>query len=288
MASEEYSVERAREGACRGADLENADLAERDLRGADFTNAVLRSANLSDARLGVPPNIGWALLLGASIVAVVGGFVIGLVVEQLREQLFEDEWDRVAEGGSVAIVLALLVGVIYWRGFDLAFRVVVLAYVVVVVVNVGANAIWDEVEYGRIVEASALVAFLVLAVLAGILGRVVGGVFGAWSIAVVGVLGGLATGRAQGGFAGIVVGILLVAVSKRAVRGDTRDRSIRRMANRIVRHWGTRFVRADLTGADFTGTDTGGCDVRGAILVDVKWDPELPLPVDLPDESARR
>jgi uncharacterized protein YjbI with pentapeptide repeats len=78
----------------------------------------------------------------------------------------------------------------------------------------------------------------------------------------------------------------LVVISKRAVRGDPRDRTLRRLAHRLVRRWGTRFVEADLTGADFTGTDASRCDVRGATLVDVTWDLEHALPVDMPDQTT--
>lgn len=192
-----------------------------------------------------------------------------------------------AEGVTQAIAFVVLVVVIIWRGFDLAFRVVAVVYVALVVVNVIGNAIRDEVEHMRIAKATALLRFLVFAVSVGILGRVIGGVFGSWSIAVVALLGGLATGRTEGGIAGIVVALALLIISKRAVRGDPRDRSLRRVAHRLVRRWGTQFVAADLTGADFTGADASRCDVRGATLVDVRWDPDHPLPVDLPDDAIR-
>jgi hypothetical protein len=126
---------------------------------------------------------------------------------------------------------------------------------------------------------------LFLAILAGVLARVVGGVFGIWSVVIVAVVGGLATGEAQGGIAGVVVALSLAAISKRAVRGDRRDRSLRRLAHRLVGRWGTRFVDADLTGVDFTGTDTGRCGAKGATLEGVTWDSKQPLPLDLPDDA---
>jgi uncharacterized protein YjbI with pentapeptide repeats len=82
-----------------------------------------------------------------------------------------------------------------------------------------------------------------------------------------------------------VVAVSLVIISKRALRGDDRDRSIRRVVHRFVRRWGTIFADADLTGADFTGADAGRCDVRGATLLDVRWDPEHARPVDAPTEA---
>ena len=61
---------------------------------------------------------------------------------------------------------------------------------------------------------------------------------------------------------------------------------MRRLAHRLVRRWGTTFVDADLTGADFTGVDTSRCEVRGATLVDVVWDPNMPKPLDMTDEAS--
>ena len=77
----------------------------------------------------------------------------------------------------------------------------------------------------------------------------------------------------------------LAAISKRAVRGDPRDRSLRRLAHRFVGRSGTNFSNADLTGADFTGTDASRCLTKGATFDDVIWDPEEPLPLDLPDDA---
>ena len=81
--------------------------------------------------------------------------------------------------------------------------------------------------------------------------------------------------------AGIVVALSLVIISKRAVRGDPRDRTLRRLAHRFIRRWGTQFVNADLTSADFTGADARNCDARGATVTDVEWDPRFPTPVDV-------
>lgn len=75
---------------------------------------------------------------------------------------------------------------------------------------------------------------LMLAIVAGMLGRVVGGVFGIWSVVLVAVLGGLAAGQSNGGIAGVVVAVSLAVISKRAVRGDPRDRTLRRVAHRLI------------------------------------------------------
>jgi hypothetical protein len=127
---------------------------------------------------------------------------------------------------------------------------------------------------------------LVLAVAAGIFGRIIGSVFGSWSIAIVAVLGGLASGRFEGGLAGIVVAISLVTISKRAVRGDPRDRTLRKEVHRLIHRWGTSFRDADVTAADFTGANVSLCDLGGATVVGVKWDPDQPPPLDVGSDDT--
>lgn len=266
----------------RGNALEGADFSGADLRGADFSGAMLRGARMRGAQLGVRPSIGTGLMVLALVISVGAGLGIGWAVSGVRGRVSSGSWDEVAEGGSVGLILVLFVLLLLWKGFDIAIRVVGIAYTVVLVGNIVLNAIFEEVEFVRAARATVLFAFLVFAVLAGIFGRVVGGVFGSWSVAVVALAGGLASGRWNGGVAGIVVALCLVIISKRVLRGDPRDISIRRVAHRLVRRWGTRFVDADLTGVDFTGADTSRCDVRGATLDDVTWDPECTMPVDAP------
>lgn len=227
--------------------------------------------------------MGAALFALGILVAVSAGVTIGWAVDQMRNRLTAEQWDEVTEGGILGLVLIVLVAIVFWKGFDVAIRVVVVVYALLLGLGIIANLLWEEVEWVAVVRATALVLFLVLAVGAGILGRVVGGVFGAWSMAIVAVLGGLASGQAEGGIAGVLVAVSMATISKRALRGDHRDLALRRVAHALARRWGTRFVDADLTGADFTGTDISGCDVRGATLVAVTWDPKLGRPADAPE-----
>jgi hypothetical protein len=270
----------------RGGSLEGADFSGRDLRGADFTGADLASASFRDATFGVAPRVGSVLLALAMLAAIAAGAGIGWAVDRLRDRLSADQWDEVAGGGSVGLVLIVFIALILWRGFDFAIKIGAVFYLVVLVVNIVANLLWDDFEWVVAARTTALVLFIVLAITVGVLGRVVGGVFGAWSIALVAVLGGLASGRFDGGAGGIVIALSLVAVSKRAVRGDPRDRTLRRIAHWLVSRWGTTFADADLTGADFTGADTGRCSVGGATVDGVTWDPKKPLPPDLPDGAV--
>ncbi|MDX2379753.1 MAG: pentapeptide repeat-containing protein [Acidimicrobiia bacterium] len=266
-----------------GQQLEGADFRGADVRGANFDGAILRSASFRDAGVGVRPAVGIALFCVALAIAASAGALIGWSLEDVGSRLTADEVDEVAEGGSLVFMLVVLVGLILWKGFSLAIRLVVVVYLALLVINVVANFFLEEVEWVRAARATLLLALLLAAITAGILGRIVGGVFGSWSIAIVAVLGGLASGRANGGIAGIVVAVSLVIISKRALRGDPRDAILRRVAHRLTHRWGTSFGGADLTRADFTGTDASRTDLRGATLDGVCWDPKQGSLVDAPD-----
>lgn len=269
----------------RGGALAGADFSGRDVRGADFTGANLRSAVFRDAKFGVAPKVG-AVLFGFALLVTVGlGVVIGLMVDEIRTQLNGEEWDEVAAGSSMLFTLLAFIALLVWRGFDTAIRVIVVLYLVLMAGNIIANAIWEDLEWHRALRFTAVLAILFLAILAGIIARVVGGVFGIWSMSIVAVIGGLMTAQFHGGIAGVVVALSLATISKRAMRGDRRDRALRRLTHRVVGRWGTRFVDADLTSVDFTGTDTGLCSAKGATLEGVTWDPKQPLPLDLPDDA---
>lgn len=269
-----------------GAALDGADFTGVDLRGVDFTSASLRSASFRNARLGVPPHVG-VIILGAALALAIGaGVAIGFSLRDTISQLSSDAWDEIAGGGTVVLLLVILVALIAWRGLDVAIRWVAVAYVALFGLNILANLIWDQVEWGAAGRATLLVIFLVLAVASGLLGRVIGGVFGSWAIAVVAVLGGFASGRADGGIGGIVVALCLVYISKRALRGDDRDRTLLDLAHGLVRRWGTRFVNADLTGADFTGAKASQCNLTGATVHDVRWDPAHPPVLDPPTDRT--
>jgi uncharacterized protein YjbI with pentapeptide repeats len=271
-------------GSYRGQDLADADFSDQDLRGVDFTAANLRSVNFRQAKIGVTPGVGAALLGVSLLVAVAAGVAIGWSVNEMRMRFTSDEWDQVAGGVSLALTVLVLLTLFLWKGVDFAFKTIGVLYAVVVAINIVANLIWDELEWLVLVRATLLILFVVLAIIVGM----VGGVFGLWSVILVAVLGGLATGQSEGGITGVIVAVSLATISKQAVRGDPRHRSLRRIGHNMIRRWGTQFVNADLTGADFTGTDPSRCDARGAILDHVIWDPGHPLPVDIPTVPQRR
>lgn len=265
----------------RSQPLAGADFERCDVRGADFSGADLTRARFSHARLGVPPGRGALILVGGLAIAIAAGVMIGWAIADTTGSLASSEADRIAEGASLVFLFAVFIGLVVWRGFDVAGKVTAITYVVVVIVNLAGNLLFDRVEWVRLARFTVVVIALLLAVLTGILGRVVGGVFGSWSIAVVALAGGVASGRANGGIGGILVALSLVFIAKRAMRGDRRDQRLRSFGHRLARRWGTNFVDADLTEADFTGTNVAGSDMRGAILDGVRWEPTHPPPADI-------
>jgi hypothetical protein len=148
--------------------------------------------------------------------------------------------------------VALLVGV----GAAQAFRIAAVLLPIAVVVDLIIAVPFGRVDVDRGVRAIGLLLLLALAVVTGMLGRMVGGMFSDGAITVVVVIGSVAAGRAEGGVAAIIIGVLLVVVSKRAMRDDARDREIGQLAHRNRFQVGTRFTGADISGADFQGAPT--------------------------------
>ena len=253
--------------------LQAASFEGADLRGADFTMADLTNASFRNARFGVPPSIGAAILAAAVALSLAFGVVAGFAIDAVRARFYGEGWERTSSAAGILIILVVFVVVLFWKGLDVAIKTYLWTFAVVFGVSLVVRLIWGSVEFGVAARGVGLAFVLALAVLSGIVARVVGGSLGAWAIALVAIIGGLAAGQANGGLATLVISVSMVMISKRALRGDPRDRSVQVLAHRLVDRWGTQFTRADLTGADFSGTDATHCDVEGAILDEVGWEP---------------
>jgi hypothetical protein len=257
----------------RDQDLTGADFSSADVRGADFTDARLVQANFSDARLGVRPLTGLLILVGALLVSIAAGVTIGYLADAGRDRATSSDWRDILAGSLLALVVVVFLAFLVLKGVRQALRAFLIVFIVVIVVDLVVVFLFAGEL--RLREGFPLIGLLLLfgpATVAGVLGRVVGGAFGGWAIAIVAVLGGLVAGRAEGGLAAIVVSVLLVLVSKRALKLDERDRPLRQLAHRIVTGRGTRFTGADISGADFTGTLVAQSDVSHATLDGATWE----------------
>ena len=204
--------------------LQAANFDGADLRGADFTRADLSNASFRNARVGVPPGVGAVILVAALALSVTFGVVAGLAIDAVRDRLYSPGWERPSGAVGILIILVVFVIVMFWKGIDTAIKTYVWTFAVVLAVSLVVRLIWGDIDIGVAARGIGLALVLALAVVSGIIGRVVGGALGAWGIAVVAILSGLAAGRAQGGLAALVISVSMVLISKRALRGDDRDR----------------------------------------------------------------
>jgi hypothetical protein len=270
---QDYRGRNLRGRSFRGELLDGADFTESDLRGADFSRASLVGANFTDARMGVRMVTGLAILAGAVVVSVLTGLIVGNFVETTREQASSSDWRDVFAGVLMALVVVSFIATLLLKGVSKAVRVFGVVVVLVVVIDFLVVFVFaGEVRFRNSVPLLAMLVLVVPAILAGILGRMVGGTFGAWAIALVAVVGGIAAGRAHGGLSAIAVSMILVLISKRALKGDTRDGPMRHLGHRVATRRGTRFMHADLTRANFTGANPIHSDLYSANTADTIWE----------------
>ena len=255
-----------------GANLDGADFTEADLRAADFTKASLVDADFTNARIGVKPLTGALILAAAMLVSIAAGVVVGLLADGMQQRITSAEWQDLLGG---IILLALIVLFLYMllnHGIVRALQRFLVVTVIVVAIDFVVVLIFGEPQYRDGLPVIGLLLMFGPAAVAGIMGRVVGGVFGTWAIAIVSVIGGLAAGRVNGGLAAVVVTVVLVLVAKRALAADDRDLLSRRLADRIMTRYGTHFAGADLTRAIFAGTALTQADLSKAVLDGAVWD----------------
>ena len=264
----------------RGQELDGASFARADLRGADFGDASLVNADFTDARVGLSPLLGFGLLVAAIVLAAMAGGVIGWMATETRSRVFSGEWQPVMVGSMITVLTLVLFGFAIAKGLYGAVKAFIVTFLVLLVVDITVAALFGEVNLGLMARTLGLVVLFALALFAGILARMVGGAFSPIAITVVAVIGGIAAGRADGGIGAIIVSLLLVYLSKRALHADLRDRPLFVLMRRIVTMGGTRFTRANLTGADFTGVNPSRGDFTGAQMAETIWDPEHP-PIQL-------
>ena len=194
-----------------------------DLRGTDFTRTNLSNASLRNVRIGVPPFVGAVILAASLTLSITFGAIAGLAIDAVRDRLYGPGWERPAGAAGILITLVVFVIVMFWKGIDAAIKTYLWTFTVVFVATLIVRLIWGHIDVAVAARGVGLALVLALAVVSGIIARVVGGSLGAWGIAVVAILGGLAAGRANGGLAALVISVSLVLISKRALRGDHRD-----------------------------------------------------------------
>lgn len=257
-----------------GHDLSGADFSQADVRGADFSNAVLREASFEGSLMGVTVRVGVTLLVVSMLVSVATGAAIGLfwlaVIKRAASSDWRDVFAALLAGAAVIAFLGVLIG----KGLRTAFRIYVLGFSAAVLFDMAVTyAIAGELRLTtEMLDLFLLFVLFVPAALAGVLARITGGEFGAWSLIVVAATGGWAAGRTSGGVAAVVVMGILVVLARRALKADQRDQFLRGLSTTIVARFGTRFRGADLSGANFCGVAVDHADLTDATTTGTVWD----------------
>jgi uncharacterized protein YjbI with pentapeptide repeats len=256
----------------RNQNLDNADFREADLRGADFTGASLRGTDFTGAHLGIRRPIAFLILLTAAAVAAAAGASSAVVAGEFRERFQSSEWEVLASAGVAACIAVAFLALLFWRGPRDALLFLPVAIVAGVVASVIIKNAFGSYDVVFTLSTIGILLVFALAVLAGILGRIVASTFGLLILAALSLAAGVATGLLHGGIAALVLSVFMAVVAKRALRQDERDRPIQRIAYRIFTMRGTRFTGADLTGANFTSTALVHIDTSSALVDDAVWE----------------
>jgi hypothetical protein len=271
----DYSAQNLRHRSFEGEHLDGVDFSAADIRGTNFSQASLVDANFTDSHMGIRPLAGVVLLLSAMVVSILAGVAIGAFAEVTREQLQSPDWRDVLSGVLLILLMIVFIVVLVQWGVEKAIRHFAIAAAVVIGLDFVVVFVFSgELRFRNAIPLIILLLLLVPALVAGILGRLVGGTFGGWAISLVAIMGGVAAGQAQGGISALLVSFLLVILSRRALKGDERDGPMRYAGHRIVSHRGTRFEDADLSRANFSGTNPIHSDMSGATITDTIWNPE--------------
>jgi len=267
-----YRGQNLRGESFAGAALDGADFTDADVRAADFTKASLVDAGFTNARIGVKPLTGALILVAAMLVSIAAGVVVGLLADGMEQRITSAEWQDLLGGIILLALIVLFFYMLIKHGIARALKTFLVVVIIAVALDLIVVTIFGEPRYRDGLPVIGLILLFGPAAVAGIMGRVVGGVFGSWAIAVVSVIGGLAAGRVNGGLAAIVVTVVLMLVAKRALKADDRDLLSRRLAQRIMARYGTNFTGADLTRVTFAGTALTQADLSEAVLDGAVWD----------------
>ena len=163
-----------------GHDLTGADFREADVRGADFSDARLAGANFTGARIGVRPLAGAVILVAALAASGAAGVTVGLFADTIRNRATGSDWRDVLGGWLLVAIVLVFFGFVIVKGIRQAVRAGLLVLIVALVVDaILVISIAGEFRFLSAVWLIGLLLLFGLAAMAGVLGRIVGGTFGA-------------------------------------------------------------------------------------------------------------
>lgn len=269
----DFQGQRLRRQSFEGQKLVGADFGEADVRGCDFSNANLADAQFVDANIGVPPGVSFLILAGSALVSFATGVSVGLLLNVITEGESSEDWRDTLASILMGVVIVMFFVIVLVKGIGMSIKPFLITVALIVAIDFAAVQVFaGEIRFRNSYPLIGLLLLFLPAAIAGLLGRIVGGMFRPWAIALVAVVGGLAAGHVGGALLAFPVSMLLIYISKRALKGDERDGVLRDFAHRIVTHRATRFTGADVSGVDFSGTLLTHSDVSNAILEGAVWD----------------
>jgi len=267
-----FRSQNLRRHSFRDAVLEGADFTGADLRKADFTGAGLAGATFYRAKLGVPPLFGVVILVLALVEGAIAGAATGVAAINVMNQLTAESWQGIVVGMSGLVVAALLLIALLIGGFVAALRVYLVAFAITMVIDLTVIVLYGDANLQLSLRAFAVLLLFALATVAGLLGRVVAGLFGAIALTATAVVGGLAAGLVGGGLGVVFVGILLTVMAKRSLEADASELQITIRAHDLIARHSARFTDADVSDANFTGTVVDKAGMARAMLAKARWD----------------
>lgn len=252
-------------------DLSYANFSGSDLRGADFTNANLTGADLSGTRTGIDTTTVVLLFVGALAVSLLSGYVAMLTGRTVHE-MFISKNPHVRNAGILSTILIVGFIVYAWRkGGRSAIRnmiipVVICALLIGIVVNLfglgTGNAMWY------------MILSLVLIVVMFVIGTIARSAAGSLSnilFLVVALSGGMFGRSVGGGIGTVVMAIVCMQVSKKALSGAPGFEFLRSVATKITSKFGTSFRHAKLVNTNFSNSRLHNVDFTAADLSSVNW-----------------
>jgi hypothetical protein len=161
----------------------------------------------------------------AMVVSAVAGLTTAYFIQAMWERLNSGGWHELQANRFIMTVLAASSAILIRTGTGEALPWLGALILVVFLADLAIVMAFGRPHVERAAFLVGLMLLFGLAFVTGIPGRIVGGAFGAWAIALISVVGDLIAGQARRGLAAVRVGALFVVISKRTLKGDGHDNS---------------------------------------------------------------
>jgi uncharacterized protein YjbI with pentapeptide repeats len=304
---QDFSGKNLRGKSFKGQNLEGANFRYADIRGADFSNANLRGAKFTGAKAGLQNRWTISLVIFSLLLSAVSGFISAVSGAAIGLCLISGDFNYLFAGVVSLVVLVVFLIVAVYQNLVAAFRFLLMAGTIAVVVAVAGALTAAVVEEAAVTVAAAVavvgIGFLAtgvvvlgaVAVALSGLGTMIGAVVATVTVIVtlrvavvvkaVTATGAMILARAAASagtvtvtvtMAGAVAGAVAVAASSAyvgwcALVGDEKQVFIRNIAVAIATTKGTNYQGSNVTDADFTQATLKNANFKKANLTCTCW-----------------